>query len=131
MSKDGLAETSVVETTPAPMYVEIEQDENVARGCVRVKELIAYEATKEPRRCTPEKPGGKGEIKTDREGNTLYVEVPRKPYFCQTSEEERIFSKNNSDPKIRIETFTIQLLKSTAIDFINDPDNMEQFKEGK
>lgn len=122
--KDGLAETSQG-TTPAPMYVELEQDENVARGCVRVKELIAYEATKKPRRYAPEKPGLVGEKKTDRDGNVLYVEISHKPCFCQTTEQEQAFLENNSG--LRIETFTIQLLKSTAIKFINDPENMKQF----
>lgn len=129
MSKEGLAETVETATIPAPktMYVEMEQDENVARGCVRVKELIAYEATKEPRRYSPDEVGGEGEIMTDRDGKTLYVENPHKPCFCQTAEQERVFAENNSG--VRIETFTIQLLKSTAIKFLNDPQNMEQFKE--
>ncbi len=120
--KDGLAETPVG-TIPAPkgMYEEVEQDENVARGCIRVKELIAYESTKEERR------NSENEVMKDRDGKVLYVEVPRKPCFCQTAEQERIFGENNSDPKIRIETFTIQLLKSTAIEFLNDPENMKQF----
>lgn len=127
MAKEGLA-VAAGATTPAPkLYEEVEQDENVAKGCVLVKELIAYETTKEPRRCAPEKPGIAGEIKTDREGNILYVENPCKPCFCQTSEQERMFGENNSGA--RIETFTIQLLKSTAIKFLNDPDNMKQFKE--
>ena len=123
----GLAETAEA-TTPAPkkMYRELEQGENVARGCVEVKELIAYEATSEPRRCAPEKPGIKGEIKTDRDGKILYVEISRKPCFCQTPEQERIFRENNSDS--RIETFTIQLLKSTAIEAIDNPENMKQFE---
>ena len=125
MSKDGLAETSV-ETTPAPeeMYdATIEQGENVARGCVKVTEIIAYDATKEERRNT------ENEVKKDKDGNILYVEAPRKPYFCQTKEQETIFSENN--PGVRTETFEIQLLKSTAIRYLNDPENMKQFKENK
>lgn len=128
MTKEGLAAASE-ETTPAPeMYQELEQDENVARGCVRVKELIAYEVTKEPRRYAPNKPGVEGEIRTDKDGKVLYVEISRGPYYCQTAEQERMFSENNSGPKVRIETFTIQLLKSTAIKLINDPENMKQFR---
>lgn len=128
MSEKGLTATSQ-ETTVVPMYVETEQEENVARGCISVKELIAYEVTKVPRRHTPEKPGMLGEIKKDKDGSILYVEIPHKPCFCQTAEQERIFSENNSD--LRIETFTIQLLKSTGIKFLDDPDNMKQFKEKK
>lgn len=113
----GLAETPAVGTTPAPktMYEEMEQDENVARGCVRVKELIAYDKI--------------GEKKNDV-GKVTDIERPHKPCFCQTAEQETVFAENNSTA--RIETFTIQLLKSTAIKFLNDPENMKQFeKKGK
>lgn len=107
------------------MYKKIEQGDNVARGCVMITEIIAYEATKEPRRHSPEKPGDKGEIMTDKEGNILYVEVGRGLYFCQTKEQESIFAENN--PGIRTETFGIQLLKSTAIKYLDDPENIKQF----
>ena len=126
MAEKGLAETSV-ETIPAPMYVEMEQDEDVARGCVKVTELIMYDVTKEKRRYTPEKPGIKGEIMKDKEGNVLYVEIGHKPYFCQTKEQEITFAANN--PDARIETHTLQVLKQTAIGFLNSERNMEQFKE--
>ena len=112
MVDKGLAAASE-ETTVAPtMYQEIEQAENVARGCAETTELIAYEATKEPRRHTPEKPGLQGEKKTDREGNVLYVEIPHGPYFCQTKEQEVVFKENH--PNMRIESYAIQLLKNTA-----------------
>ena len=117
----GLAETTKV-ITPAPMYQEeTERDENVARGCVKVTEIIAYDATKEKRK------NAEGEVKKDRDGKVLYVEVPRRPYFCQTKEQEAIFSENN--PSTRTETFEIQLLKSTAVKYLNDPENMKQFKK--
>lgn len=134
MTRQGQAEaagTTVAATTEAPkkkeyeMYEEMEQGENVARGCVKVTEIIAYDATKEPRRYMPEKAGDKGEIMTDKEGNILYVEVGRQPYFCQTKEQESIFAENN--PGIRTETFGIQLLKSTAIKYLDDPRNIKQF----
>ncbi len=124
MSK-GLAETSA-ETTPAPtMYEEREQTENVARGHVEVVEIIGYEATKEPRRHPPERDGVKGAVRKDKEGNILYVEISRGPYFCQTPEQEQIFKENN--PKLRTESFTVQLLKSTAIKYLDSPRNMKQF----
>lgn len=107
------------------MYCEVERDENVARGCVKVTEIIAYEATKEPRRYSPGRQGEVGEIMTDRDGNILYVENSRGPYFCQTKEQERIFSENN--PGVRIETFEVQLLKSTAVEFLDNPENEKQF----
>lgn len=131
MSKDGLVATpqGTTSTPPKEMYEEMEQGEEVAKGCIEVKELIAYDITDEPRRSAPEKPGLRGEIKTNREGKTLYVENPRKPCFCQTAEQEAIFSENHPSPKTRVETFTIQLLKSTAIKFLDDPENMKQFKE--
>lgn len=122
----GQAEVASMATTKAPgMYVEMEQDENVARGYVKVTEIIAYDATKEPRRHMPEKEGETGEIMKDKEGNILYVEISRKPCFCQTPEDEAIYNANN--PKARIESFGIQLLKSTAIKKLDDPENMKQF----
>lgn len=113
------------EVKPYKMYMEMEQDEDVAMGCVKVTEIIAYEATKEPRRHSPEKPGDKGEIMTDKDGNILYVEIGRGPYFCQTKEQEHIFMEKN--PGVRTETFSIQLLKSTAIEYIENDENVKQF----
>ncbi len=114
-------------TTKAPVTFDedIEQGDNVARGCVEIIEIIAYDATKEPRRHIPEKAGGTGEIMKDKDGNILYVEIGRKPYFCQTKEQEIIFSENN--PGVRTETFGIQILKSSAIKYMNDPENKKQF----
>jgi len=125
MSNQGLAETSK-ETTKAPtMYREIEQEENVARGCVEVVEIIAYDATKEPRRHPPEKNQSKGEI-VKKDGVVLYVEIGRAPYFCQDPEDALVFAENN--PNVRTETFTIQLRKSTAIKYLDAPRNMKQFE---
>lgn len=124
---DGTTKTSK-ETTEAPtMYREIEQDENVARGHVEVIEIIAYDRTKEPRRHPLEKGETKGRIKKDSDGNTLYVEVGRAPYFCQDPEDGLIFSENN--PDARTETFTVQIRKSTAIAYLDSPRNMKQFKK--
>lgn len=126
MSKTGLAETSQ-ETTSAPtMYREIEQEENVARGHVEVIEIIAYDATKEPRRHPLEKGETKGRIKKDADGNTLYVERSRGPYFCQDPEDALVFAENN--PTTRTETFTVQVRKSTAIKYLDAPENMKQFE---
>ena len=127
MPDRGQAQAASVATTEAPegMYDEVEQSDNVARGCVQVTEIIAYDATKEPRRHMPEKEGGVGEIMKDKEGNILYVEIGRKPCFCQTPEDEAIYKANN--PDARIETLGIQLLKSTAIKKLNDPENTKQF----
>lgn len=124
---EGLAKAPK-ETTKAPtMYQEIVQDENVARGHVEVIEIIAYDATKEPRRHIPEKDGLVGEIRKDKDGNILYVEVSRGPYFCQDPEDAQIFAENN--PNTRTESFTVQVRKSTAIKYLNAPDNMKQFEE--
>ncbi len=125
---DGLATTSKKETTKAPtMYREVEQNENIARGHVEVIEIIAYDATKEPRRHPLEKGETKGRTKKDEDGNTMYVENPRAPYFCQDPEDALIFAENN--PKARTETFTVQVRKSTAIQYLNAPENMKQFKK--
>ena len=127
MPKPGLVETSTEETISAPtMYREIGQAENVARGCVEVVEIIAYDATKEPRRHLPEKDGTIGEIMKDKDGSILYVENGRAPYFCQDPEDALVFSENN--PDARTETFTIQLRKNTAIKYLNAPRNMKQFE---
>ncbi len=126
MSRDGLA-VAFEKTTPAPtMFRDEEQDETVARGCVRVTEVIAYDATKVPQRHPQDKLGGKGEIKKDVDGNILYVEVGRRPYFYQDAEDGLVFRENN--PKARLETFSIQMLKSIAIKRLDDPENMKQFK---
>ena len=126
MENQGLAETSVKETTKAPtMYREIEQNENVARGHVEVIEIIAYDATKKPRRYPPDKDQDIGDIIKDKGGNILYVEVSRGPYFCQDPEDAQIFAENN--PTTRTETFTVQVRKSTAIKYLDAPENIEQF----
>ena len=125
---EGLAKTSK-ETTKAPtMYREIEQGENIARGHVEVIEIIAYDATKEPRRHPLEKGETKGRIKKDKDGVIMYVEIPREPYFCQDPEDALVFTGNN--PEARTETFTVQVRKSTAIQYLDSPRNMEQFKKG-
>ncbi len=123
----GLATTPKGTTTAPKMYREIEQGENVARGCVEVIEIIAYDATKEPRRHPLEKDETKGRIKKDKDGEVMYVEIARKPYFCQDPEDTMIFAENN--PDARTETFTVQVRKSTAIEYLNAPRNMNQFKK--
>jgi len=121
MSKTGLAEAPK-ETTSAPktMYVEMEQDEGVARGHVRVTEVIAYDFVKNE----PIRDELTGKL-TDR---MRKIEKSRGPYFYQDGEDFVTFKENN--PKSRIETFGIQMLKSTAIKFINRPENIEQFTKG-
>ena len=133
---NGLAKTSEKETTKAPgilsqnsetMYREIEQTENVARGHVEVIEIIAYDATKELRRHPPDKGQTRGDVIKDKDGNELYVEISRGPYFCQDPEDALVFSENN--PDTRTETFTVQIRKSTAIKYLDAPENMKQFKK--
>ncbi len=124
---DGLAKTSK-ETTKAPtMYREIEQDENVARGHVEVIEIIAYDATQELRRHPPDKGQAQGDKMKDREGNVLFVEISRGPYFCQDPEDALVFAENN--PDTRTETFTVQVRKSTAVKYLDAPQNMKQFEK--
>ena len=114
MSKTGLASASDEITEAPTMFLNEEQDETVARGCVRVTELIAYDVV------------GK---KKNEDGKMVDVEKGRRPYFYQDSEDFHIFKKKN--PKARIETFGIQLLKSIAEKYINDPENMKQFGRGR
>ncbi len=127
MSNQGLAQAQKGTTSAPTMYREIEQGENVARGCVEIVEILAYDATKEQSRHPPEKDGTRGEIRKDKDGNILYVEIGREPYFCQDPEDALIFAENN--PGVRTETFTVQLRKKTAIRYLNAPRNMAQFKE--
>ena len=124
MSEKGLA-VAPLGTTSAPktMYIEVppeERDENVARGCVRVIEIIAYDYI-------GKKKDEDGRILTDTKGNPIIIDKGRAPYFCQTAEQEFAFKSNN--PDVRIETFTIQLQKPTARKLIDSPRNVEAFVE--
>ncbi len=120
MSEKGLVVAPTGTTTAPGMYQEIESLEDVAKGHVLVKELIAYDfdRTEEVIDDLTDKPTGK----------MKRVEKSRKPCFCQTPEDEAIYKANN--PDARIETFGIQLLKSTAIKYLNSPENMKQFIKG-
>ncbi len=120
MSKDGLA-VAPQGTTPAPtMYREEEQDETVARGCVRVTEVIAYDFVK-METIMDEQTGKPTDMKRK-------IEKSRGPYFYQEIEDFQVFRENN--PKARLETFAIQMLKSTAVKRIDKPENMKQFRKG-
>lgn len=127
MSNTGQAGAASATTSAPTMYREIEQEENVARGHVEIIEIIAYDATKEPRRHPLEKGETKGRIKKDADGNTMYVERSRGPYFCQDPEDALIFTENN--PDTRTETFTVQVRKSTAVQYLDSPSNMKQFEK--
>ena len=128
MTNEGLAVTPEGTTAAPTLYEEIEQGDDVARGHVQVKEIIAYDFV-ERRKV----------IERDKLGNEIgskmvIIENGRKPYFCQTAEQELIFMENNpgvraegSNSGVRTESFNIQLLKSTAIKYMNDPRNVEQF----
>ncbi len=121
MSKDGLA-VAPHGTTPAPgMYREEEQDETVSRGCVRVTEVIAYDFVR--MEVIKDEQTGKD---TDMKRK---IEKSRGPYFYQNSEDYVVFRENN--PDARLETFGIQVLRSTAIKYMNSPENIEQFRRAK
>ncbi len=128
MINEGLAETPKGTISAPTLYEEIEQGDDVARGHVQVKEIIAYDFV-EKRKV----------IERDKLGNEIgskmvIIENGRQPYFCQTKEQEVIFMENNpgvrtkdSNSGARTESFNIQLLKSTAVRYLNDPRNVEQF----
>lgn len=78
--------------------------ENVGIGCVKITEIIAYRKSKD----------GPG---------------INRAYFCKTKEEECIFSENN--PGVETETFSIELLTSTARKYLDDPENKRQFTRQK
>ena len=120
MARDeGLAAASATETTSAPktMYKEVEQDEEVARGHVKVMEIIVYEFDRMEEVID--------EFTGQSTGRKRKVEKSRGPYWYQTKEQEVIFKENN--PGVRTESFNVQLLKSTAIKYLNAPGNMKQF----
>ena len=128
MSNNGLAVTPEGTTSAPKLYEEMEQMGDVARGHVEVKEIIAYDFV-EKRKV----------IERDKMGNEIgskmvIIENGRKPYFCQTKEQELIFKENNPGVRtedfnsgVRTESFSIQLLKSTAIKYMDDPRNVKQF----
>jgi len=118
MSKDGLA-MAPQGTTLAPkgMYREEEQDETVARGCVRVTEVIAYDFVR-METVMDELTGKPTEMKRK-------IEKGREPYFYQNSEDFVAFRDNN--PDARLESFDIQMRKATAIKRLNKKSNVIQF----
>ena len=128
MNNDGLAATPTGTISAPILYEEIEQGDEVARGHVQVKEIIAYDFIEK-----------KKVIERDKIGNEIgskivIVENGRPPYFCQTKEQELIFLENNPGVRteefnsgVRTESFSIQLLKSTAIKYMNDPRNVKEF----
>ena len=121
MSNKGLAETSTGTISAPTMYEEIEVIEDVARGHVKVVELIAYDFDKMEDVID--------ELTNQPTGAKRKLEKSRGPFFCQTKEQELAFKNNN--PGARIETFNVQLLKSTAIEKLDDPKNMKAFEEAK
>ena len=120
MTKYGLAETQTgTISAPKEMYQELEQGDNVAKGYVQVMEIIAYDFDKTIDVID--------ELTGKPTGKKKTLEKSRKPCFCQLPEDEKIYKANN--PTARIETFGVQLLKSTAIKYLNNPENVKQFKE--
>ncbi len=81
-----------------------ERQENIGIGCVKITEIIAY-----------------------RKGND--GQMIGQAYFCKTKEEECIFSENNLG--VEIETFSIELLASTARKYLDNPENKKQFTKQK
>ncbi len=127
MSKEGLA-AAPQGTTPAPtMYREekvrtingvVEIDETVARGCVKVIEVIAYDFVR-MEKVMDELTGQPTDVERK-------IEKSRGPYFYQDPEDFHIFRENN--PKARLESFDIQMRRSTAVKRINNPENVKQFR---
>ena len=121
MINKGLA-TAQEGTTAAPktMYREIEQDETVSKGYVKITEVIAYDFVRKVKI--------KDELTGEFTDMTRKIEKSRGPYFYQDSVDLLIFKDNN--PKARLESFGIQMLKPLAIDYINRPENIKQFTRG-
>ena len=55
----------------------------------------------------------------------IQINANGKTYFCETSQEQHVFSENN--PDVKTETFHIELEDSTARRYLNDPENKKQF----
>ena len=121
MNKTGLAEAPDGTTSaPKGMYRDEEQDETVARGCVRVTQVNAYDFVR--------KEIVKDELTGEDTDRERVIEKSRGPYFYQDSEDFIVFKENN--PDARLETFGIQVLKSTAVKRMDNPKNMKQFRKG-
>lgn len=122
---NGLGATPKTGTISPPkeqeMYRVVEQGDNVAKGHVEVTELIAYDPI-------GKKIGDDGKVMTDVKGREILIEKSRGPYFCQDREDVLFFTQNNRSS--RIESFSIQVLKSTAKKYIDNPENMKQFGKG-
>ena len=98
----------------ATMYKEIIQGEDVPRGYIKLIQIIPYDKAKVK--------------KIDVEKNKVVMvdtEIGRRSYFCQDKEDLLIFKENNPEP--RLETHDVQVLKSTAVKYLNDPENMKEF----
>jgi hypothetical protein len=61
--------------------------------------------------------------------DVIEIIAGKRIYFCETSEEQQIFSENN--PGVETETFHIELLVPTADKYLNDPENKKQFTSKK
>lgn len=60
----------------------------------------------------------------------IQINAKGKRYFCETTQEQQVFSENN--PGVKTETFSIELPVADADKYLNDPENKKQFtkKEG-
>lgn len=61
----------------------------------------------------------------DEVKKVIQINAKGKTYFCTTSQEQYIFSQNN--PGVETETFNIELPVSLANEYLNKPENKEQF----
>lgn len=91
-------------------FKDIEQDEDVVRGHIKVIQLITYAVV-------GKKKNEFDEWVDQREGRGMY--------FCQTEEDKEYFVRKH--PDLIIESFTIQLKQQAAMDYLNDLHNMDAF----
>lgn len=112
MVKNGHAGASI--ETPAPTD-EIQKKLNDLENRVQLLEIIVKKQSSGPQ---PEQEEMKKVIQINAKG---------KKYFCETPQEQQVFSKNN--PGVKTETFNIELPILTANERLNAPGNREQFAE--
>lgn len=110
MTKLENPECEIKQRTFYEKVEEKDREEDVPRGYVKVIQLITYAIE------------GKRKNEFDE---LVDNKVGKGVFFCQKEEDKDKFIGKNKD--LFIESFTIQLRESTAIDYLDSPENMDAF----
>lgn len=113
MVENGHAGASI-ETPPAPTD-KIQEKLNDLENRVQLLEIIAKKQASETQ----------PEPQQDKPKKIIQINAKGKKYFCETPQEQRIFSENN--PGVKTETFNIEMPILIANERLNAPGNKKQF----